>query len=125
MNKLVKTVKDEDLTKEFLSALNGVLQLTGKQLEILEVLINIQPTLKPINGDMESVISSRIRKIVTEKTGVTSDNLSRHLMSFKRKGLLLPTKIQDVWRLNPAVVPELINDRVQITIILKTNGHKN
>lgn len=120
MNKLVKRVEDKDLTREFLSALNGVLQLTGKQLEILEILIELQPTLKPINGDMESIIGSRIRKLVTEKTGITADNLSRHLMSFKRKGLLIPTKIQDIWQLNPAVMPELINDRVQITIILKT-----
>ena len=119
MNKLVKKVDKENLTKEFLSALNGVLQLTNKQLEILEVLVNIQPTLKPINGDVESVISSRIRKLVTEKTGVTSDNLSRHLMSFKQKGLLLKTKQEDVWALNPAVTPELIGNRIQITIILK------
>lgn len=119
MNKLVKKVDKEVLVKEFLSALNGVLQLTNKQLEILELLINIQPTLKPINGDIESIISSRIRKLITETTGVTSENLSRHLTSFKKKGLLLPTKMEDVWTLNPAVIPELIGNRIQITIILK------
>lgn len=119
MNKLVKTVNKEELINEFLIALNGVLQLTDKQLQILSTLIKIQPTLKPINGEQESIISSRIRKIVQQETGVTQDNLSRHLKAFKEKGLLYLLSDKETYSINPAVIPELINDRVQITLILR------
>ena len=119
MNKLVKTVNQDQLTREFLLALNGILQLTSKQIDIMCILIDLYPTLKPINNDQESIISARIRKLIMSKTGTTADNLSRHLKQFRDKGLVVPTKYEGIYTLNKAIVPELINDRVQITLILK------
>lgn len=41
MNKLGKKVSKADLLKEFLRGLNGVLNITNRELEILETLINL------------------------------------------------------------------------------------
>ena len=54
-------------------------------------------------------------------TGLTKDNLSRYLTKFKEKGLLIKGRADGEWILNPAVIPEIIGDRVQITIILRVN----
>lgn len=39
MNKLVKSVNKTDLTTEFLNSLNGILNLTRRELELLDTLI--------------------------------------------------------------------------------------
>lgn len=39
MNKLVKVISKTDLYKEFLRSLNGILDLTDRELELLETFI--------------------------------------------------------------------------------------
>ena len=120
MNKLVKTVDKQQLAREFLLSLNGILKLTEKQINILLFLIKINPTLEIVDDCPESIISNRIRKLICKEVGVTQDNLCRHLTQFKQKGLIIPSKYdRKVFELNKAIIPELINDRVQITVILK------
>jgi hypothetical protein len=53
--------------------------------------------------------------------GITPDNLSRYLSKFKEQGLLVRGKIDNEWLVNKILIPEIIKDRVQITIILKVN----
>ena len=42
MNKLVKTVSNEELIPEFLQALNGILRLTDRELELMATLIKME-----------------------------------------------------------------------------------
>lgn len=41
MNKLVKSVSKTDLLKEFLKSLNGILDLTDRELELLATFIDL------------------------------------------------------------------------------------
>ena len=41
MNKLVKSVSNEELIPEFLQALNGILRLTDRELELMATLIKM------------------------------------------------------------------------------------
>jgi len=81
--------------------------------------LDINTQLKP--GNTKNIISTDSRKMLMEKTGVTNDNLSRYLAKLKERGLILHGKADDEWFINPAIVPEVIGDRVQITIVLKIN----
>ena len=81
MNKLVKTVSKTDLYKEFLKSLNGILDLTDRELELLATFIDIDintPKLPNIKG-----------------------------------------RVEDEVMVSKALVPEIIGDRVQVTIVLR------
>ena len=121
MNKLVKAVNREDLYREFLSSLNGILQLTDRELDLMVILIDLHNNLPKLPNYRENIISTENRKYIQTTSGITNDNLSRYLTRFKEKGLILKGRGDDEWVLNPAVIPEIIGDRVQITIILKVN----
>jgi hypothetical protein len=58
MNKLVKTVSNEELIPEFLQALNGILRLTDRELELMATLIKM---------DMEYVKEPNTNKNVANR----------------------------------------------------------
>ena len=72
-------------------------------------------------GYKGNLISAENRKYIRSVTGITNDNLSRYLNKFKSKGIIIKGKADDDWMMNPAVIPEIIGDRVQITLVLKIN----
>lgn len=121
MNKLVKTVDKKDLYKEFLNSLNGILQLTNREQDLVIVLLELQLNSTKLPGYKGNLISVENRKYIRSVTGITNDNLSRYLNKFKSKGIIIKGKADDDWMMNPAVIPEIIGDRVQITLVLKIN----
>lgn len=121
MNKLVKTVDRKDLYKEFLNSLNGILQLTNREQDLVIVLLELQINSAKLPGYKGNLISAENRKYIRSVTGITNDNLSRYLNKFKSKGIIIKGKADDDWMMNPAVIPEIIGDRVQITLVLKIN----
>lgn len=124
MNKLVKECKKKDLYSEFLKSLNGIIQLPDRELQLLTTLVDLQINKQKLPGTSESVISTENRKYITHILGITPDNLSRYLSKFKEQGLLVKGKIDNEWLVNKILIPEIIKDRVQITIILKVNNEE-
>ena len=119
MNKLVKSVKKADLYREFLKSLNGILQLTDRELDLMVLLIDLDINTPKVPGYSKNVISTENRKYLKASTGITNDNLSRYLGKLKDKGLIVKGKVDDEWMVNQALIPEIIGDRVQITIVLR------
>jgi len=120
MNKLVKVVSRDKLYEEYLKALNGILNLTDRELELMVKLIEFDIGFTPAPGVAKNVASTANRKIIRSTLRITSDNLSRYISKFKRDGLLVKGKAEDELYVNRILIPDLIKDRVQITIILKT-----
>lgn len=121
MNKLVKTIDKKDLYFEFLTSLNGILQLTNREMELLTTLINIDVNTPKLPDYTKNIISAENRKYIKSTLGITKDNLSRYIGRFKDKGIIIKGRADDEWLINPALIPEMIGDRVQISIILKIN----
>lgn len=121
MNKLVKTIDKKDLYFEFLTSLNGILQLTNREMELLTVLMNIDVNTPKLPDYTKNIISAENRKYIKATLGITKDNLSRYIGRFKDKGIVVKGRADDEWLINPALIPEIIGDRVQISIILKIN----
>lgn len=119
MNKLVKTVKKTDLYREFLKSLDGVLQLTTREQDLMVLLIELDVNAPKLPGYSKNVISTENRRYLKTATGITSDNLSRYIGRLRDKGLIVKGKADDEWTVNPALIPEVIGDRVQLTIILR------
>src|SRR5574344_229808 len=123
MNKLSKSIKAKDLFLEFVTALNGILKLSEKKLLVLAKIVEIDYNTLARPGISKNVISTSNRKIIMRDCNITSDNLIRLLTSFKAAGYIIKGVIEDEWVVNKALIPELIRDRVQITIILKTDSN--
>lgn len=121
MNKLVKTIDKKDLYFEFLTSLNGILQLTNREMELLTVLMSIDVNTPKLPDYTKNIISAENRKYIKATLGITKDNLSRYIGRFKDKGIIVKGRADDEWLINPALIPEIIGDRVQISIILKVN----
>lgn len=119
MNKLVKTVSRTDLYKEFLKSLNGILDLTDRELELLATFIDIDINTPKLPNISKNVISTENRKYIRKVLGITPDNLSRYITKFKNQGILVKGKIEDEVMVSKALVPEIIGDRVQVTIVLR------
>jgi hypothetical protein len=121
MNKLVKTVSRTDLYREFLNSLNGILKLTDRELELLTTFIDIDVNTPKLPNVRKNVISTENRKYIKRTLGITPDNLSKYIAKFKQQGILRVGKADDEVMVSKALIPEIIGDRVQITIILKVN----
>ena len=119
MNKLVKSVSKTDLLKEFLKSLNGILDLTDRELELLATFIDLDVNTPKLPTIHKNVISTENRKYIKRTLGITPDNLSRYISKFKSQGILMKGKAEDEVFVNKALIPEIIGDRVQITVILK------
>lgn len=125
MNKLVKSVSDNELITEFLHALNGILKLTDRELELMATFIKMDIEYEKIPDIAKNVANTKNRRWIIENLGITKDNLSRYIKSFKEKGILKAGPAEDELTVNKALIPVVIGDRVQITIILKIKDENN
>ena len=121
MNKLVKGVSKTDLYNEFLKSLNGILDLTDRELQLLSTFIQLDINTPKLPNISKNVISTENRKYIRKTLGITPDNLSRYITKFKNQGLLVKGRVEDEVMVNKALIPEVIGDRVQITIVLRLN----
>lgn len=121
MNKLVKSVKQADIYREYAQSLNGILDLTGRELEVLVKLIEFDLARTSAPDELKNVLSTENRKKIMKECNITADNLSRYVTNIKSKGLVIHGKVDGEWIVNPILMPEIIKDRIQITIILKIN----
>ena len=92
MNKLVKTVNKGNLYYEYLNALNGILQLTNRELELLTKFVELDVNFTPIPGVSKNVANTDNRRMIKSTMGITPDNLSRYISKFKKEGLLVQGK---------------------------------
>lgn len=119
MNKLVKSIEIGDLTSEFLTAANGILQLTPRELELMTELVNLDINYVKVPGKNKNIANRDNRKHIINKLGITRDNLSRYIKAFKQKGILVRGPAEDELQVRRALIPIVIGDRVQLTLILK------
>lgn len=83
MNKLVKTVSKTELLVEFLKSLNGILDLTDRELELLACFVELDVNTPKLPNITKNVISTENRKYIKRTLGITPDNLSRYITKFK------------------------------------------
>lgn len=90
----------------------------------LLVQLQVEPQLSE-NDPESGVISGVNRKYIEKELGITQDNQSRYFKKFKDLGYLIKGKIDRQWLVNPILVPQIIKDRIQITIVLRIKDEEN
>lgn len=118
MNTLVKTIDKSNIGNEFLRTLNGIMGLSQRELELLSRIMDIQ--LSASRGRPGYSDNSQNRKRLMSETGITSDNMSKYMKIFRKKGILVYDNDRLV--INRALIPVIIGgNKIQITLILKIN----
>lgn len=84
MNKWVKAVPKSQLYIEFVKALNGILDLSDRQMEVLAYLIHIDVSTPKSTVRSKNVISTANRKKMIADLKIGADNLSKYIKSLNR-----------------------------------------
>lgn len=104
MNQYEKKIKKNKLYKEFADLLNGKLQLSHRELELLTFLIKINSEWQPrIEGEEKNLLSTDNRRLVMKETMINKSNLSKYINVLKDKGIVTHDGKQ--FYLNPMLVP--------------------
>lgn len=82
------------------------------------MLLDLDINYKKVPNHGKNIINKNNRKLIRSILGITPDNLSRYFGKFKERGILIKGSADDEIFLNKALIPEIIKDRVQVTIIL-------
>jgi hypothetical protein len=118
MNKFVKTISADTVGYEFLKSLNGLLELTDRELEVLSIFLAIHLNGFKTKAKYKSIDCTENRKAIMQSTGITRDNMSRYVKSFRDKGIFIYNG--ERLELNKAITPVIIGGKtVQTTLILK------
>ena len=113
MNKYEKKVKKSNLYKEFVSILNGKLQLSQRETDLLSLLVKIDSEWAPrYSGEEKNILSTDNRRFIMKETRINKSNLSKYINILRDKGILLIENGKYV--ISPFLSPIIDKDRVTV-----------
>ena len=110
---LKKIVSRNNFFKEYISVLNGMLQLSKREAEVFSFLLAAD-----LAGFADNVNCKTVRKIIISQLGISKANLSKYLNTIKAKDLIVRGE-NGKWILNDDVRIKPVENSVYITIILE------
>ena len=113
--KFVKSSSPSKIFLDYIKSINGILELTYREMEILAVLMR-EDFLMPLDMEPKNIADKFIRKRIIKENNITKENLSRFISKFKRKGILI-SDFDDLY-VNPRLMPRLINNQIEISTII-------
>lgn len=119
MNKFIKSVKRSKLYQEYIRSINGLLNLTEKEILVLTKIIQLDVSYVKLTGIPKNVVNTVNRRYLISKLGISKENLSRMIRILKNKQLLIANSDSGEIIVNRALIPDIINDRIQVTMIIK------
>lgn len=125
MNKFVKTnIPASEMIREYLQAINGLIRLTKKELELMTMLVRF---------DMEYVFADKYeikdaantanRKAMMKETGMTKDNLCTYLRNLVKKGVLIKARHGELTVI-PELKPVIREDHMVIELLLTADNYE-
>lgn len=124
MNKFVKTIKKQNIYKEYLNSLNGILRLTSRELDILAKIIEYNPTATD-QSEFSNVVSIQVRRKIIKELRVNKSNLSRFISNLIDKNYIIKDPITKGTYINKALVPIIDDNVVTIQMIINIKDDKN
>ena len=108
---LRKKVSNDSLYTEYVNILNGVLQLSNREAEVLSFLL-------AIDGSGEKNINTKnARTTIVGYLGISEPNLSKYLNTLKTKGLII-RDLDNKWVINKYIRPDVVGGILEVTITL-------
>lgn len=121
MINFVKTSTNNKIFFEYIKSINGILELTHREIEILSELMK-EDFNTPFNTEPKNIADKHVRKRITKDFNITKENLSRFISKFKRKGILI-SEYDDLY-VNPRLMPDLKGNQILISVIINLTDEK-
>ena len=115
-----KKIKRSNLYKEYAKILNGEMDLSPRELEILSILLKIDTEWHPIlEHDHKDILSTDNRRRIMREAIVNKNNLSKYISELKDKRYLYLNK-DNGWEIAPLLaLPEIVNNILEVTFTLE------
>jgi hypothetical protein len=113
-----KKISKKHLYKEFVRVLNGLLQLSDREAEVLALLMGIDANWRPVlETEKKNILSTDNRRALMEETRINKNNLTKYLNTLKEKGLLVGDS-ETGYSINSIFMPKQTGGIVEIIFIL-------
>lgn len=113
-----KKVNRKHLYKEFVRVLNGLLQLSERETEVLSLLMGIDANWYPVlENEKKNILSTDSRRALMKETRINKNNLTKYIGTLKDKGLLVGDQ-ETGYYINPIFMPKETGGIVEIIFIL-------
>ena len=118
-----KKIPKKKLHKTIINILNGTLELTEREKQVLYVLIQLDVAWSPtFRDDVKNILSTDNRRTVMKETNVHKANLVKYINRFKEKGLVLRNE-QGGWDINPVIVKPPVGGIVEIAFTIELEDY--
>ena len=118
-----KKILKKNLYKTIINILNGTLELTEREKQVLYVLIQLDVAWTPtFKDDYKNILSTDNRRTVMKETNVHKANLVKYINRFKEKGLVLKNA-QGGWEINPVIVKPPVGGIVEIVYTIELDDY--
>ena len=115
MIKFVKTSTPSKIFLDYVRSINGILELTYRESEILAELMRYD-FLTPLDTEPKNIADKFTRKDIIKDFRINKENLSRFISKFKKKGILI-SEYDDLY-VNPRLMPTLKGNKIEITTVI-------
>jgi hypothetical protein len=119
MKTFQKKIKKENLYKEYVQIINGVLQLSFREAEVFSLLLKLNDELAGLIVDTGDILSTDIRRIIMKETRVSKTNLVKYINVLSSKNIIVRGP-NNKWQINETFVPRTVGDINEIVFILDT-----
>jgi hypothetical protein len=119
MKTFQKKVQRENLYKEYVQIINGVLQLSFREAEVFSLLLRLNDELANLIADTQNILSTDIRRILMKETRISKTNLMKYINVLSSKNIIV-RGADNKWMINETFVPDDIGDINEIVFILDT-----
>lgn len=120
MNQYKKQVKQKNKYREFIRVLNGALNLTEREIDVLSLLLRIDDEWPSSQSKYKNILSTDSRRQIMKETLINKSNLTKYVKNFKEHGLI---QVDDYGNshINPIFKPEDDKGTFEIHFILNYN----
>jgi hypothetical protein len=116
---LKQKVKKQNLYREYLKTINGVLGLPQREIDILTILMEIDGSFVPKSEiDIKDITSTDNRKYIMAESRMLKGNLSKYLNTLRKKNFLVKTEAGG-YEILPSLMPKVTDNIIKISFILE------
>lgn len=118
MKAFKKVIQQKDLFREFVKILNGLLQLTSKESEVLALLLHLDHKREEEGATKASmdILSTDNRKFIMSEMNLKKSNLSKYISRLKGKGVILQDG--NGYYINSLFIPDVSGNISETVFIL-------
>lgn len=116
-------IPKKNLYKKIINILNGTLELTEREKQVILVMIQLDLAWSPtFRDDFKNVLSTDNRRTIMKETNIHKANLVKYINKFKEKNLLIKNS-QDGWEIHPVILQPPVGGIVEIAYTIEISDH--